>query len=63
MTIYKLEDICIKIKNGGTPTSTNKDYYSGKIPFFFFFYLTSQGIFIHKTKNKISVESLNNSQA
>ncbi len=61
--IYKLGDICIKIKNGGTPTSTNKDYYSGKIPFAKINDLTSQGRFIYKTKNKISVEALNNSQA
>ena len=29
----RLGEVCVQMKSGGTPKSTNKDYYYGDIPF------------------------------
>ena len=50
-------------KAGGTPKSTNKDYYNGTIPFLSISDITSQGKYIYKTEKTITEEGLNNSSA
>lgn len=56
-----LQDICKKICSGGTPKSTNKDYYGGDIP-----WLRTQEVDwddIYDTGVKITQEGLDNSSA
>jgi type I restriction enzyme S subunit len=50
-------------KAGGTPKSTNKDYYNGEIPFLSISDMTNQGKYIIKTEKKISKIGLKNSSA
>lgn len=59
--IVSINDVCKKISSGGTPTSTNKDYYGGNIP-----WLRTQEIdwkYIYETSEKITDEGLKNSSA
>lgn len=60
-SIYKIEDICSAIYSGGTPKSTNLNYYDGKIP-----WLNTNEINFNKiysTRRYISEEGLRNSAA
>ena len=50
-------------KAGGTPTSTNKNYYSGTIPFLSISDMTAQGKFLRNTEKHISELGLKNSTA
>lgn len=50
-------------KAGGTPTSTNKEYYNGDIPFLSINDITQQGKYILSTENHISQDGLKNSSA
>jgi len=59
----KLGEICKIAKSGGTPTSSNKNYYNGKIPFLSISDMTKQGKYLNFTTNKISEEGLNNSSS
>ena len=59
----KLETLIKKGKAGGTPTSTNPDYYDGDIPFLSISDMTKQGKYISKTEKTISENGLNNSSA
>ncbi|MEG9329063.1 restriction endonuclease subunit S [Salinimicrobium catena] len=54
---YKLEDFC-NFFSGGTPSSTNKSYYSGTIPF-----IGSGNIFDNKVSSFITEEALQSSSA
>ena len=60
---FKIKDILILGKSGGTPKSTNPSYYNGKIPFLSITDMTSQGKYIKQTEKHISYEGLNNSSA
>ena len=60
---YRLETLFIKGKAGGTPTSTNKDYYNGEIPFLSINDITKQGKYIRYTENHLSQSGLDNSSA
>ena len=60
---FKIKDILILGKSGGTPKSTNPTYYNGKIPFLSITDMTSQGKYIKQTEKHISYEGLNNSSA
>jgi type I restriction enzyme S subunit len=55
--VKKLKDRCTFF-SGGTPTSTNKEYYNGKIPF-----IGSGNIFDEKVDKFITEEALLNSSA
>ncbi|MBB1194787.1 hypothetical protein DNC80_14045 [Flavobacterium sp. SOK18b] len=55
--------ICTKIQSGGTPKSTNKDYYDGNIPFLSIADMTKQGKYIEYTSNSISEYGLKNSSS
>jgi type I restriction enzyme S subunit len=59
--IAKINDICCKICSGGTPKSSNKEYYDGDIPWL----NTNEVDFnnIYKTNRFITEEGLNNSAA
>lgn len=50
-------------KAGGTPKSTNKDYYNGHIPFLSIGDMTAQGKYIYYTNKSITDTGLNNSAA
>ena len=50
-------------KAGGTPKSTNKDYYNGNIPFLSISDMTTQGKYIYYTDKSITEAGLNNSTA
>ena len=54
---YKFNDICTFF-SGGTPTSSNKEYYNGSIPF-----IRSGEIYSDKTELHINQDAINNSSA
>jgi len=57
----KLGELCKVAKSGGTPTSTNKSYYDGNIPFLAISDITKQGKYLTYTSKKISLLGLDNS--
>ena len=60
--IVKLDDIVIKMKSGGTPISTIKDYYiNGNLPFVKINDIIKNGKYLKKTEIKITENGLNNS--
>ena len=59
----RLDTLFSKGKAGGTPTSTNKDYYNGEIPFLSINDITKQGKYIRYTENHLSQSGLDNSSA
>ncbi|MGH2065822.1 restriction endonuclease subunit S [Aerococcus urinaeequi] len=59
----KLSALFIKGGSGGTPKSTNKDFYEGDIPFLGISDITKSNGFINNTEKHISVDGLNNSAA
>ena len=61
--VVNLEDVATKMRSGGTPKSTNEEYYKGDIPFVKIDDITSCNKFLLDTKTKISKEALNNSSA
>lgn len=58
-----LKEICSFMRSGGTPKSTNKEYYNGNIPFLSISDMTKSGKYISETDKHISEEGLNNSTA
>ncbi|MBU1667469.1 restriction endonuclease subunit S [bacterium] len=59
----RLESITIKMQSGGTPKATNKNYYSGNIPFVKVKDITKNGKYLISTKVSITKEALNSSSA
>ena len=59
----RLDNFFVKGKAGGTPISTNKEYYNGDIPFLSINDITRQGKYIWQTENHISLNGLENSSA
>lgn len=59
----KLKDICIKMRSGGTPKSTNRKFYNGNIPFVKINDMTLAGKYIYDTQAKITEKGLENSSA
>ena len=59
----RLNSLFTKGKAGGTPTSTNKEYYNGKIPFLSINDITKQGKYVRYTENHLSQSGLENSSA
>jgi type I restriction enzyme S subunit len=57
----KLFRLCEKMGSGGTPTSTNENYYTGNIPWIQSGDLTDS--YVSTTKKSITEEALNNSSA
>ena len=61
--IKKLSDICLKIRSGGTPISTKKEYYQGNIMFVKIEDMTGCNKYLHSTKQNISKEGFDSSNA
>lgn len=61
--VVRLGDISSKIKAGGTPLTSNKEYYGGDIPFAKIEDISQSGKYLYKTKNKITQDGLDNSNA
>ena len=59
----RLDTLFSKGKAGGTPTSTNKEYYNGEIPFLSINDITQQGKYVRYTENHLSRSGLENSSA
>jgi len=59
----RLEEVCKIARSGGTPTSTNKSFYNGDIPFLSISDMTSQGKYLTHTSNHISKLGLENSSS
>ena len=59
----RLDNLFVKGKAGGTPISTNKEYYNGNIPFLSTNDITRQGKYIWLTEKHISLNGLENSSA
>ena len=59
----RLDILFSKGKAGGTPTSTNKEYYNGEIPFLSINDITKQGKYVRYTENHFSQSGLENSSA
>ena len=59
----RLDTLFSKGKAGGTPTSTNKEYYNGEIPFLSISDITKQGKYVRYTENHLSRSGLANSSA
>ena len=58
-----LESLATKLKTGGTPTSTNKNFYGGNIPFVKIDDMTTSGKYLSSTISSLSNEGLENSSA
>jgi type I restriction enzyme, S subunit len=54
-------ELCYKIRSGGTPTSSNEEYYSGDIPFVIIADITNSGKYIKKTKKHITQNAVKSS--
>lgn len=63
MPTMPLSSFMKKGKAGGTPTSTNKDYYGGDIPFLSINDITEQGKYVNYTEKKITPAGIDNSSA
>ena len=61
--VVKLQDVCRKIKAGGTPLTTIKEYWNGAIPFVKIEDITSSGKYLYRTNTTISEKGLSNSNA
>ena len=59
----RLDTLFSKGKAGGTPTSTNIEYYNGEIPFLSINDITKQGKYVRCTENYLSQSGLENSSA
>jgi len=59
----KFETVCTKIRSGGTPLTSKKDYYNGNIPFVKIEDITNAGKYLTETQSKISQKGLDNSTA
>ena len=59
----RLDTLFSKGKAGGTPTSTNKEYYNGEIPFLSINDVTKQGKYVRCTENHLSQNGLEKSSA
>jgi type I restriction enzyme S subunit len=61
--VAKLEDICEKVRAGGTPLTSKKEYWDGDLPFVKIEDVTLAGKYLTATKSFISKEGLSNSSA
>ncbi len=59
--VGKLEDLCIKVGSGGTPKSSNKNYYQGVIPWFGTGEFNDS--FLFDSEKHITKEAIDNSSA
>jgi type I restriction enzyme, S subunit len=57
----RLEELCEKMKSGGTPKADNKSFYGGNIPFVKVNDMTTSGKYLFDTEQSITEEGLNSS--
>ncbi|WP_322908332.1 restriction endonuclease subunit S [Mycoplasmopsis felis] len=57
----RLENITKRISSGGTPSTTIKKFYNGKIPFLTISDMTKVGKYINNTEKNITSEAIENS--
>ncbi|WP_322875724.1 restriction endonuclease subunit S [Mycoplasmopsis felis] len=57
----KLENITKRMSSGGTPSTTIKKFYNGKIPFLTISDMTKVGKYINNTEKNITPEAIENS--
>ena len=57
----RLGDVCGTAKSGGTPRSTTKEFYGGRIPFLAISDITKQGKYLTSASKKISQLGIDNS--
>ena len=61
--VVKLGEVALRMKAGGTPRTVVKKFWDGDIPFVLIEDMTSQGVFLSKTKRTITQEGLKNSNS
>lgn len=61
--VVRLENVVKKLQSGGTPLSTNQDFYGGDIPFVKIDDITRSGKYLVDTKISITQKGLDNSSA
>ncbi|MCX8193756.1 MAG: restriction endonuclease subunit S [Candidatus Pacearchaeota archaeon] len=61
--VVRLGDVSEKMKAGGTPLRSKKEYYGGNIPFVLIEDITSCNLYLEKTKETITQKGLDNSNA
>ena len=61
--VFRLDDVCSKIKAGGTPLTSKKEYYNGGIPFVKIEDLTTAQKYLKNTLTTITKAGLENSSA
>jgi len=61
--VVKLGEVCMKIKAGGTPLTSKKEYYEGNIPFVKIEDVTSSYKYLKSTSTTIAEAGLKNSSA
>jgi type I restriction enzyme S subunit len=61
--VVKLGEVAEKMKAGGTPRRSVKEYWGGNIPFVLIEDMTSCNLYLSKTKETITEEGINNSNA
>jgi type I restriction enzyme S subunit len=59
--VVKLKEVCEKMKAGGTPLRSKKEYYGGNIPFVLIEDMTASDLYLTKTKECITEKGLENS--
>jgi len=59
----KLEEVCLKIKSGGTPLRSINEYWNGDIPFVKIEDITNSGKYLYRTTEYITKKGLENSNA
>lgn len=57
-SLTRMDELAVKLKAGGTPSRKNKSYFGGSIPFVLIDDMTSSGIYLNSTKEKITKEGL-----
>jgi len=61
--VVRLRDVAKKIKAGGTPRKTIKEYWGGNIPFVLIQDITSSALYLQKTNETITEKGLKESNA
>ncbi len=61
--VVRFQDLCQKLKSGGTPLTSKKEYYNGNIPFVKIEDITNAKKYLSSTLTTITKEGLNNSTA
>jgi type I restriction enzyme S subunit len=61
--VVRFQDICEKLRSGGTPLTSKKQYYNGEIPFVKIEDITNAKKYLSSTITTITKEGLNNSTA